>query len=104
MHGPELTLRPGCFGGLGRSFGKWVDRGQRKVSEDEVYQWADTAQEFLDNRIGLTTHWAFVVTVLDQGSGRRIRPEKVIRLSNRDDQPWRHCCARHGFFSFTVMA
>src|ERR687889_245234 len=68
VHLPERTLFGGCLGCLGSELGLGMDIAQRQVAPD-VEDVAELAQEFSDERLGLSAVGAFEVTVLDDCDG-----------------------------------
>src|SRR5882762_1132046 len=87
VHHPKFSLPTGCFGGLGRVFGMWMNIGQRKVAISETQVIAQTFLNRFDHWEYLTASRAFVVTVLQEGHWSIERALNVVASGNRNGQP-----------------
>ena len=84
VHGPELSLGAGKFGGLGRGFGFGVDLGEGKVAEDEAQLVAKMLLDAGDDTESDGAMRAFVVAVFNQCDGGIVAALYMVFRADRD--------------------
>jgi hypothetical protein len=91
VHGPELPLGCGSFGGLGGDLRLRMDVGERQVAPHEAN--VVVHEQLPHDALGLSAVRTLEISILDHGHRRALRPSDVValRIHRHDqiDQPFR---------------